>query len=269
MLDSHRRGGCEDRSLLDTYYFITPSEFELAVNSDGVSWFAKSSKNDNENRCAFIMEYEIIKNIKPRFINAEQSPTFIETVRVINNNVEIVLYKSRPPNLRDNMLYINETLYRAEYELDKLIISDINNPQYKKCDPVYTIDITPFKREDGQMPLFYTRGDLIYAIQGYMNIKTGEFTAAPNPTLEYDARLVKKFWVRKCSTASFDFIINDDEKCEYVVGQYFVTYNPIYRGPVEIEGFRAIVNGNISIYEYAGVSKVKIPTRTKPALHED
>jgi hypothetical protein len=191
----------------------------------------------------------MVRQIEPRFIEATQAPTFIKQATIYEQSQYVFTYKSEPVR-NASFLYSGETLYNAEYEESALKLSAPDGTTYE-------LDISPFKRDDNRRPLFYMRGDTIYALQGYMNIKTGEFTAAPNSTLEYHCE-------GRYNDISFDF----GPVKHYVAGQFLVTYNALYYRPVEIEGFRALVNGNISIYEYAGVSKVKIPTRTKPALRE-
>lgn len=258
-----------DCRALTTYYFATADEFVAAIescNSQEDEWFGDCPDK------SYLPEYFMIKDIPPRNIEPEQFPTHMMYTQIIHHKQEIEVYKTPRIEYENyRYLYSGEHLYFYEIEesVDGEEFNLITLMQYdENAAPnfytvYYIIDISPFKRADGRDPLFYMRGDIIYAIQGYMNIKTEEFTAAPNPTLDYFNNNGHDVYI------SFDFAqCKIGTKKLQAAGQYLINFVNIYRYPIAIESFRPIVTGNISIYEYTGASKVKIPTRTKPALRE-
>lgn len=194
--------------------------------------------------------FDMLIYIKPKNIEPVQTPLAAYSAAIKCNNVVTVEYSPNKVKYIQNIIFSGEHLY--SYTIDKYILTLTKLDDYI----IYTCDIKKIYTDD---ELFYMRGDIIYTCRGYINIVTGEVTIAPNETIKPNQRANM--------LNSFDFSIPDDGS-KYIAGQYLVTYTEFYKAPVEIEGFRALVNGNISIYEYAGVSKVRTPTRTKPAPRE-
>lgn len=240
--------------MLRTYYFTKPDEYRDAVcyyylhpdyiysdDSDDDA-IVHNKKNDKPHPCIPVMD--IVKYIKLKNIEKVQSPLLLEVAEIKRNNVAAMIYK--PDILKQaygRLLYSGEHIYEYFITDDFFTIHKLNDPTVK-----YKHDISKIY---AKRMLIYMRGDIIYTPLGNLNILTGDVKIEANPTIEqHQKMLVEK------------------NRGGYFLGQYLGVYYTLYNAPVEIEGFRAVVNDNVSIYELID-GKFKIPTHTKPALREN